>query len=395
MAKRRILSFLILLLSCTGVFSQTTSENYIRIRTYTAADSSSWRDRIVYYDDYCGSLIFQSGIRYIRLEDDGIWDGLHGGYCFYVKDHLGNIRSVHNQYGACVQTSQYYPFGKMWDDFSWNGSTQPFRFSGKELDKMHGLEWYDFVARMYDPGIGRFMTMDSKAGLKPWQSPYVYGRNNPLRYIDPDGNEDEDIFTGYFIGTVTNIFPFTSGMRDWYRPADASDYNAALQSVDNAFIAIGEGMTDAGKGGAAAGTAVAATGGMLVVGSGGSAVVVGGAAVAVGATLTVISSIASATGTLMQMNAANNKARKYISGGNKSNVSSGNKNSQHASQKKKDISREKYYEVSKRYKSLKSQPNKTPELKKEIENAKKLRDKLFKQMNDPGENHSRNAKGNR
>ena len=51
MTTRRILSFLILLLSCIGMFSQTTSENYIRVRTYLSADSSAWRDKIVYYDE--------------------------------------------------------------------------------------------------------------------------------------------------------------------------------------------------------------------------------------------------------------------------------------------------------------------------------------------------------
>ncbi len=232
MNKRRILSTLVLLLVCAGVFSQTSSENYIRIRTFLSADSSAWRDKTVYYDDmtgekkrvtystvssameqpvaatmqmeagtkasarsgsvtttvdYCGSLVFQDySLKYIRLEDDGIWSS-SDGYCFYVKDYLGNVRSVHNQYGRCVQTSQYYPFGRMWDDFNWGSGNQPFRFGGKELDKMHGLEWYDFGARMYDPGLGRFTGMDSRAEDYYDTSPYVYCLNNPLKNIDPDG----------------------------------------------------------------------------------------------------------------------------------------------------------------------------------------------------------------
>ncbi len=154
----------------------------------TAAQTRSGSGSVTTTVDYFGSLIFQdNNLKYIRLEDDGIWDGLHGGYCFYVKDHLGNVRSVNNLNGASIQTSQYYPFGKMWDDFSWNGSTQPFRFGGKELDKMHGLEWYDFGARMYDPGIGRFTGMDSRAEDYCDTSPYAYCLNNPIKNTDPDG----------------------------------------------------------------------------------------------------------------------------------------------------------------------------------------------------------------
>ena len=154
----------------------------------TAAQIKSGGGSLTTTVDYFGSLIFQdNNLKYIRLEDDGIWDGLHGGYCFYVKDHLGNVRSVNNLNGASIQTSQYYPFGKVWDDYIWNGSTQPFRFGGKELDKMHGLEWYDFGARMYDPGIGRFTGIDSRAEDYYETSPYAYCLNNPIKNTDSDG----------------------------------------------------------------------------------------------------------------------------------------------------------------------------------------------------------------
>ena len=160
----------------------------------TGAQSASQSAAVSTMVDYCGSLIFHGSQEYIRLEDDGIWSS-SGGYCFYIKDHLGNVRSVNNLTGSSVQTSQYYPFGKMWDDLSWgSGSTQPFRYGGKELDKMHGLDWYDFGARMYDPGIGRFMSMDKEAEKYYPYSPYTYCLNNPIKNIDPDGRAVETIW---------------------------------------------------------------------------------------------------------------------------------------------------------------------------------------------------------
>ena len=42
-------------------------------------------------------------------------------------------------------------------------ATQPYKYIGKELDRAHGLEWYDHGARHYDPVTGRWNTMDKMA----------------------------------------------------------------------------------------------------------------------------------------------------------------------------------------------------------------------------------------
>ena len=67
---------------------------------------------------------------------------------------------------------------------------QPYKFGGKELDQMHGLNFYDVSAR-YVNGIN-FTTIDPMAEKYYSWSPYVYCTNNPLRLIDPTGMYNEE-----------------------------------------------------------------------------------------------------------------------------------------------------------------------------------------------------------
>lgn len=58
---------------------------------------------------------------------------------------------------------------------------------GKELDRMHGLNWYDFGARPYDATLQQWTSIDPKAENYYHLSPYTYCANNPVAFVDPNG----------------------------------------------------------------------------------------------------------------------------------------------------------------------------------------------------------------
>jgi len=120
------------------------------------------------------------------LIDGGYIEG--GVYYYYLNDHQGNTRLVCNASGTVIQKNHYYPFGMTYAETPVaEQGKQPYKYNGKELDQMNGLNQYDYSARYYDPAIARFTTMDPMAEKYYSVSPYAYCNNNPVNLVDPTG----------------------------------------------------------------------------------------------------------------------------------------------------------------------------------------------------------------
>ena len=61
------------------------------------------------------------------------------------------------------------------------------KVNGKELDKIHGLNTYDYGARQYNPITARWDRMDLLAEKYYPYSPYMYCLGNPVGLVDING----------------------------------------------------------------------------------------------------------------------------------------------------------------------------------------------------------------
>ncbi len=107
---------------------------------------------------------------------------------YYHTDHLGSSSWITYTDGIPVQYLSYMPFGESQMDQRSGDWNSRYTFSGKERDEETGYSY--FGARYYDPEVSIWLSRDPLADKYPYQSPYVYCGNNPLKIIDPNG-EDE------------------------------------------------------------------------------------------------------------------------------------------------------------------------------------------------------------
>lgn len=86
-----------------------------------------------------------------------------------------------------------YPASSNFSDV-FASNTNRYQYSGKELDRMNGLDLYDFHARQYDPVLGRFTTPDPLSEKYYHISPYTYCANNPqtIEYRNEQNREKRD-----------------------------------------------------------------------------------------------------------------------------------------------------------------------------------------------------------
>ncbi|MBD0402844.1 RHS repeat-associated core domain-containing protein [Flammeovirga sp. EKP202] len=108
------------------------------------------------------------------------------GYNVYFDD----LKIEFNDY--IVQENHYYPFGMNMAGIEKEGTPDhKFQYNGKE--KQEEIGFIDYGARHYDASLGRWFVVDPLAEKMRRHSVYNYAFDNPIRFIDPDGQSPDDI----------------------------------------------------------------------------------------------------------------------------------------------------------------------------------------------------------
>jgi RHS repeat-associated protein len=193
----------------------------------------TWSEAHIYGSDRIGILninlpIVEDNERKIAeyLLDTAFTHILAGMKKYELTNHLGNVLSVitdrrlyekgddGSQYFVpdVVSATDYYPFGWAMPGRTYTAASYKYGFNGKENDnevKGEGNQ-QDYGMRIYDPRLGRFLSVDPISKEYPELTPYQFASNTPIWAIDLDGLEAR-IYTETTGGTGHAFITVKSG----------------------------------------------------------------------------------------------------------------------------------------------------------------------------------------
>ncbi|OOG76500.1 hypothetical protein B0E43_08415 [Algoriphagus sp. A40] len=119
---------------------------------------------------------------------------------YELSNHLGNVLAVvsdrirmktDSTWTQVLSRTDYYPFGLEMTGRT-ESNTYRYGFNGKEKDpsgQWSNQSHYDYGFRIYNPTIGKFLSVDPLTKEFPWNSTYAFAENDVIRSVDLEGLE--------------------------------------------------------------------------------------------------------------------------------------------------------------------------------------------------------------
>jgi len=129
-----------------------------------------------------------------NLMQNNIWGLGNEGYItsagalnFYLKGHLGSVRAVIDENNSVISSQDYDAWGYLLQGREYHSDGSVYKFTGKERD---AESEYDYsYARNYNSRIGLFNSSEPIPSSSFGWGSYVYCGDNPLKIIDPSGED--------------------------------------------------------------------------------------------------------------------------------------------------------------------------------------------------------------
>ncbi|WP_233525740.1 RHS repeat domain-containing protein [Chitinophaga silvisoli] len=171
-----------------------------------------WKEQQLYGSSLLGSWYPELNVSAGAVVAAGLW-GSTNKKQYELSNHLGNVlATVTDELKAdntalVMSANDYYPFGMIQPDRSYSSGGYRYGFNGKENDnevKGEGMN-LAYENRIYDPRLGKWLSVDPLQSKYPGFSPYNFSLNSPLYFKDIDGRDVGVTITGNTI-TFSNTF---------------------------------------------------------------------------------------------------------------------------------------------------------------------------------------------
>ncbi len=140
-------------------------------------------------------------------------------------------------YRICTGTSE----SRLTAHYSLLTANSTYTFSAKEKDPETGLSY--FGSRYYSSDLSVWLSVDPMAGKYPHQSNFVYCSNNPIKVVDPNGEDEWEVNQSGYIRHIRNDKPnrlyavYGYGKERWgKRKSDVEPLNvdeSIMETMDN------------------------------------------------------------------------------------------------------------------------------------------------------------------
>lgn len=202
----------------TSHYGSFSSARYYLGGNYEMEDNGSWvTERLYLFGDYYNAPV-------VLIKEDGDTEVYS-----ILRDYLGSITQVVSSDGTICNELSYDAWGRLrepstGDVYDWD--EQPYLLLGRGYTGHEHLREFGLInmnARLYDPALGRFLSPDPYVQAPDFTqnfNRYSYGLNNPLKYVDENGEFIlSSLLIGFGIGALIGATSYSIGTwitgQDW------------------------------------------------------------------------------------------------------------------------------------------------------------------------------------